>query len=410
MPRATVKRMARTCSKRTDVHRPGAIIPAHYECVLSFSLSSMEGGWPVPSHGINCELDHRRWVKDADGKERCINGEHAPGRQCCVIGFRQSGAVFARDGGPGKCDVCGAAFVHGDLWRHIPTGELIFLGHDCAEKYEMLADRSEYELAMGRLRRAAAVECEKARRAEERATFLDAHPGLSAALDREGEHYILADLAAKFREYRVLSDKQIALVQKIIHELDNPQAAEVNIPAPTGKVTFRGTVVSSKVMEGPYGRSIKATVKVTTPTGVWLAWGTEPASILDQLNRHQERKRGYEVELTATLKAGREPHFAIMSRPRGKVVKFACENPETCEGCQRAALGDAEYELRGFIRFQRGRELDARARGLFDKAVYAQWFADEAERRREIPAHNEAVYNHEYAWRRTHEGNQHNAW
>jgi len=402
------QRMARTYPKRTDPHRPGAIIPADYEYVFSFNCVTSMDGWPVPAFRINCELDNRTF--DADGKI-LKNGEHAPDGRCCVIGLRMvAREKFAAHGGPGKCTVCGAHYVYGDCWRHTPTGEIVFLGHDCADKYSLLADRSEAELAAARAKDATAKAILAAQSKKERAEFLANHPGLAAALERASEHHILADLAAKFRQYRVLSDKQIALVQKLVHELDNPQVAEVNVPAPTGKVTFRGVVVSSKVQEGAWGNSLKITVKVTTPEGVWLAWGTEPTGIVSELGRHTDRKKGYEVELTATLKAGRDPHFAIMSRPRGKVVKFACEQPETCEGCQRVALGDAAYELREFIRLQRVRELDARERGLFDKAVYAQWFADEAERTGRMPVHNEAVFSHDYAWYRTHEGEQHSAW
>lgn len=385
MPHATTKRMARKSQKRNDPHRPGAIIPAHYEYVFSFSLASSEGGWPIPSEGINCELDGRRWEKDADGKERCINGKHRDDGNCCVIGLRAVRRErFALGGGPGKCTVCGAHYIHGDAWRHIPTGEIVFLGQDCAAKYEMLADRSEHELRMGRLRAAAAVQCEKARRAEAYLAFCEAHEGLAAAL--ELEHYLLADLKRKLREHGALSDKQVALAFKIEQELKNPRPVDVHVPAPTGKQTFRGTVVSDKAMEGSYGVSIKITVKVTTPGGVWLAWGTAPALILDQARKHRRTAKGCEVEITATLKAGREPHFAIMGRPRGEVLTFPCEKPESCEGCERARLGHPAYELREFIRLQRQREENKRAAGLFDQAVYAQWLADEAERTGRLPA------------------------
>jgi hypothetical protein len=252
------------------------------------------------------------------------------------VHLRELGERFARDGGPGKCDVCGAVYVHGDVWRHKPSGELIFIGHDCADKYELLTSRSEWELAMGRLRKAAAVECEKARRADARKAFYEAHPGLEAVLDMN--HPLLADLKAKAFQYAELSDKQIALALKIADELKNPKAAEVTVPAPTGKTTFRGVIVSTKVHEGAYGSSLKMTVKVTTPAGVWLAWGTMPSAIVDD---HGGAK-GAEVEVTATLKKGRDAHFAIMNRPRGKVVTRACE--AGCERCLREQMGDAAYD------------------------------------------------------------------
>lgn len=315
-------------AKRTDPHRPGAIIPAHYEYVFSFSLSSSEGGWPVPSHGINCELDRRVIEKGDEGKERVINGEHNADGNCCVIGLR---AVrkdkFALGGGPGKCTVCGAHYIHGDAWRHMPTGEIVFLGHDCASKYEMLADRSEHELALGRLRAAAARQCEKAKRAEAFLAFCSEHEGLEEALGFE--HYILIDLREKLRVYGAISPKQIALAMKLAHELTHPEAAEVLVPAPVSdsRVTFQGLVVGTRNVQGSYGDSFKMTVKVTTPAGVWLAWGTAPSGVM---SGHGALK-GSVVEVTAKLKAGREPHFAIMNRPVGRVLKTSC--PPDCLGC-----------------------------------------------------------------------------
>ncbi len=44
---------------RTDPHRPGAIIATDYEQVLYYSLATTQDGWPIPSIGVNCELDGR---------------------------------------------------------------------------------------------------------------------------------------------------------------------------------------------------------------------------------------------------------------------------------------------------------------------------------------------------------------
>jgi len=91
---------------------------------------------------------------------------------------------------------------------------------------------------------------------------------------------------------------------------------EVNVPAPTGRTTFRGVIVSVKTHESAFGVTLKCTVKVTTPEGVWLAWGTLPKDIPADV------ERGTSVEITATLSAGREPHFAFFKRPYGKIIEF----------------------------------------------------------------------------------------
>ncbi len=310
--------------KRTDPHRPGAIVPAHYRYVFSYNCATTDGGWPIPSCGINCELDRR--VTNADGS--VTNGAHDADGECCQIGLLQSGKTVKT--GPGKCSVCGAHFVYGDVWEHEPTGEYIHLGHDCAAKYSMLADRSAWELADARARHNAAVQGLRAAKALRVAEFLDAHPGLSQAF--EVEHEIIGDIKAKLREYGSISPKQIALVMRLADETRNPRAPEATVPAPIGKQSFRGTVVSTKAYDSDYGTQIKMTVKVTTPQGVWLAWGTAPAACLADSCNHGGLK-GCEVEIKTTLKAGRDAHFAIMGRPRGKVLKLAC-GPD-CYSCKR---------------------------------------------------------------------------
>ena len=369
--------------KRTDPHRPGAIIPAHYEYALSFNLATTQDGWPVPSYGINCELDRRHEV---DGQ--IVNGKHDADGRCCTIGLRLIGKhKYALGGGPGKCTVCGACYIYGDAWIHKPTGDVVFLGHDCAQKYSLLADRSEHELALGRLRQAAATACLRAAKADQRAAFLLEHPGLEAAL--QGDHRILRDLASKFVEFTSLSEKQIALALKLKAELDNPKPVEVevNVPAPVGKQTFRGTVVSTRAYDGDWGVSYRMTVKVTTPAGVWLAWGTAPTYILDQIREHGMSTehgvlhglRGCEVEITAMLQKGRDAHFALMKRPRGELVSKRCSHDDNCDGCLRDRTGRL-YPFARELRDCRTAEVRSRADGRFDDAVRYQQLGDDAER------------------------------
>jgi hypothetical protein len=251
--------------------------------------------------------------------EQIINGEHDEDGLCCVVGMLSKGLVFVETGGTGKCSVCGACYVYGDVWKHEPSGEFIHIGHDCAHKYSMLTDRSEWELSHDRLVRASAIECQKAKNLEERLAFLKKHDGLEDAL--AVDHRIIRDIAERFASYRSLSDKQIALVFKLANEVRNPTpvVAERHCKAPNGRTTFIGKIVSTKVHESMYGETTKMTVKVITDEGCWLAWGTVPASI----DNVPGVLVGREVEITATLEAGREPHFVFMKRPRGDLLPGA---------------------------------------------------------------------------------------
>lgn len=295
-------------TKRTDPHRPGAIIPADYSYRCSYALATTVEGWPVPSWNIDLVVEIQAAAR--------------------VAGQRIFGA-------PGKCGSCGAVYTYGDLWQHGPSGDLLHVGHVCADKYTLMADRSAFELAMDRRNAAAAREIASRDRAERREAFYAENPGLREAL--ELDHPILQDLASKVGKWG-LSPKQIALALKIADEVRNPKAAEVHVDAPEGKVTFRGQIVSVKHQESAYGTTIKATIKVQTEAGSWLVWGTCPQAIIDQsheawrkaLNGAQAHPdgvfaamRGQEVEITATLRRGRDSYFALMTRPRGSLVQVA---------------------------------------------------------------------------------------
>lgn len=275
-------------ANRTDIHRKGAVIASDYEYVLSYSLATSQGGWPVPSYRVNCLLDRR--TKDHVPTEHDANGT------CCILGMREKGKLFAKHGNTGKCTICGAAFIYGDVWVHTKTGEHIHVGHDCADKYQMIADRSEFD----GLRASFA---EVAIKASEIQHFLDTHEGLADAL--KGDHNILRDLSSKLHQWRYLSDKQVALALKIFSEMNDPnRQVETLVPAPTeGRIDISGEIVSVKQTDW----GTRMTIKVKTPAGAWLAWGNVPKGLVPQ--------RGQSVTIRATAEAGREAHFCKYSRP-----------------------------------------------------------------------------------------------
>lgn len=277
-------------TKRTDCHRPGAIIPANYEPVLGYNCATTQDGWPVPSFGIVCELDRRTYNYDGS---LLANGAHNTPDQpvCCTTEAhrRAHEAGVAVYGSPGKCGVCGAWYIYGELWLHVPTGEYVHMGHDCASKYELMMDRSAAELANNRARAAVATQIRKAERAEEREAFLAAHPEVAdaftlgdAASDQRARR-VIADIAARFVQFCSLSDKQIAYLAKLADEIRNPAPDEVKVDAPTGKAEFTGTIVSAKLVPGYAYETYdwKVTIKVDTGAGIWLAWGTATRALLD---------------------------------------------------------------------------------------------------------------------------------
>lgn len=324
---------------RTDPHRPGAIIPADYTFVIWYSCATTVDGWPQPSIGINCELDRAQFdpVPGVPGYSRFVrSGQHNADGNCCVVGLHRAGVKWAPTGNTGHCSVCGAYFVYGEVWLHEPTGEHIHLGHTCAEKYQMLVDLSELEEFRKEQKALRATVHLKKLKQERIDAFLEANPGLRDALT-EGqlpaneEHlskdvvqkkYVMRDLSGKLQQYSSLTDNQVALALRLAEEIRNPLPPEVHVPAPTGRVTVEGEVVSVKQYESQFGTNWKMTVKVREVGGVWLCWVSVPSSIHDEYGHARMYEdglrgwlRGKRVRFCATLERGNEEHFAFGKRP-----------------------------------------------------------------------------------------------
>lgn len=339
---------------RTDAHRPGVIVPAHYTEWQYYSLSSSSGGVGTPPINLDCA-----WPVPVFDRRGRVTGTRVPpcadtGR-CCVASIERRWlehgvAIF---GSPGKCGVCGAHFVYGTVFRHDPSGELVHMGHDCAQKYAMLHDRSSLELELGRVRSATAARLSRAKNEAELEKFYANCPGLEADLelgraDGSKEERIIAEIGDKLSRFRSISDKQVQFVQRLAADLRRPVSARVeerHVEAPVGRcVEFVGEIVAVRVQDGFRGAEIKMTVKVTTVGGSWLAYGTMPRSLyvdagLDPRSLSQRyRGRCVRIRSTLILPPPREPgslgdvvdsgavvhdakrHFVWMSRPRAEYV------------------------------------------------------------------------------------------
>lgn len=150
--------------------------------------------------------------------------------------------------------------------------------------------------------------------------FLAQNPGLAA--DLALNHPVLADMNARLRRFGSLSDPTVAYARKLANDVRNP---ERHVPAPEGRVTVTGTVVSVKWHESNYGGSYKMTVKVATDDGSWLAWGSVPSKLS---GNPEKNLKGAVVEFTASLTRGKDDYFALYKRPTAaKVVTPAPESP-----------------------------------------------------------------------------------
>lgn len=354
-------------SQRTDEHRPGAIVPARYTHWNSYSLASSSGGFAMPSIGVDCAQPYPIYTYDAKTDRSVVTGYEHPvcpdSGRCCVRSTHRHAEAEGRAifGNAGKCGVCGACFVYGSMFRH-ENGEIVHMGHDCADKYEAMYDLSAWEVQRNRQEKALATAITAAKNEAERASFLDKFPGLaedlalatSKDLPQTKGAGILVDIARKFVTYRSLSPKQVEFVAKLANEIRNPpapKAEETKVEAPTGKgVEFEGEIVSVKNVEGQWGWSTKVTVKVMRPdgAGIWLAWGTLPANMCDLFSGNTQSLKGVRVAVKATLEASKgsersceycggsgkceESDYARNDSQTGRQYK-AVTRIVTCTGC-----------------------------------------------------------------------------
>jgi uncharacterized protein (DUF736 family) len=195
----------------------------------------------------------------------------------------------------------------------------VFLGHDCADKYDMVArnmDRKEWEAYRSALERKRSEAARMMIRAEARDQFIY-HHHLEDVFAVRDQNPILMDMYHRLHQWGTLSDKQIEFARKLAFEVRNPivKEEEKHVAAPTGRVTFEGIIVGAKWYDNAYGGDIKITVKVSTPEGIWLAWGTLPSKATDGTEGLAREQRGRTIKITATLSQGNEPHFAFFKRP-----------------------------------------------------------------------------------------------
>ncbi len=284
--------------KRTDCHRPGAIIPADYTQGDFYAFP--DDGDFLPDYFE-------------------VREQQAADREARASGLE----VF---GVPGVCGVCGAQFKYGAVFHHEPTQARVHMGHDCAGKYQMLANFAAWDAHAEAFKRARAGRLEAERRRVNLAAFAVEHPEAAAALEAP-THRILRDIAARNDGSAPLTEAQLALVLKISRE-EKARAElppEAHVDAPEGKLVVEGVVVSKRVVDSDWGSSIKMTVKIVTPAGSWLCWGTCPASLTVDPDRCE---RGDVVRFTATLKRGRDAHFAVFSRPTKASIVARAVKPE----------------------------------------------------------------------------------
>lgn len=313
-------------AKRNDIHRPSILIASDYTHLAEFGSIN---------YGVDAGGESQ---VDLIGDEDYVRSTYG-----------ERGAKIHGDGNLFQCDICGARYKYGSLFQHNPTNEVIVIGHDCADKMALAFDH----IAAGRIQDEAKAFRNARRKSLARKNKLRAWINgelvgsnlaptkeLLSALNVARGQYIVKSIRADLVKwidgrYPGLSIKQAALVIKLADEVRNPKPEEKHVALPVDgeRIVVEGEVVSAKTVSSMYGDTVKIVVKVSTPEGSWLVYGTRPSSLYDDLNEEFTAKceaaslagekcpewttlKGRTVSFTAkVVKGNKDEHFGFFSRP-----------------------------------------------------------------------------------------------
>jgi hypothetical protein len=284
---------------RTDIHRPGAINPAEYQFV---------GIWYDPQH------------VETVGGSQLMEEERENIRQF----MQEHGARWANHEHGGTCQCCGAHALYLAAFYHEHHNEVIRVGQDCAEKLGVGCEE-----AFNAARRKVASAKEYAT-GKARARLQLEELGLMSAwaLWDEAKYYgsdtdegIVVDMVRKLVTYGNLSDKQWEFLKRLMFRIENRAVVEAQRAAekaaaqdcPTGRLDIVGTVLTTRVVEGHYGDTLKMFVKTTEG---YTLWGTVPKGLTAE--------RGQEVRFRATVEPSeKDPKHGYFSRPTAQKAEIA---------------------------------------------------------------------------------------
>jgi len=287
-------------TQRTDTHKPSLLDPSEYTFVSAFYQGSSTAM-------MKCyDEEMAECYYPAVESEPVFNGNHA--NKC-------------------TCDHCGAAFAHGVLFRHVPTGELIHVGHICASNTVGLPSRAA--ALRKRAEQAQAEENERQKRheaatqwASENTDVVEFLAKYSVEVKDAGRrsHPFLDDMVRSLYKWGTLFPNQANAVRKFIANENKPKPApepEPTTPLIEGRREITGTVVSTKWQNSMYGETLKMLVREADGNKVW---GTVPSSITDAgylvMSSQDDALKGKTVTFTAKVeRSADDEHFGFFSRP-----------------------------------------------------------------------------------------------
>jgi len=236
-----------------------------------------------------------------------------------------------------SCDSCGAHYNNGVLFHHVTDDRTISIGWQCADKMGMTFNLAEANSLKDGAKSVGILKLANRLAWADRMAWGRANRNLLRAVTR-GQHYIAKDIRvrlAKGSRFYAPSEAQATLVLKLYAQQNEPEEPKVSAPIADKRQTVEGEIVSVRWKDSDYGGAFKMTVKITTPDGVWITWGTLPTKLEEEAYTEKQRREDFEtatvdilkgctVRFDAKLQAGNDEHFCFFKRPtKTSILKFA---------------------------------------------------------------------------------------
>ena len=277
---------------RTDIHKPSLLDPAEYEFMAAFYQGGSEDMMKSYQYDMQ-EYD------EALERYSVFQGNHDS---------------------KGTCDHCGAAFAHGALFLHIPTQELIHVGHICASNTVGLPDKAA--AARKKAEKYAAKQAAHRKQMEKTEGWRNENAVLLEWMEnQENPHGFIISLLSTVHKWGDLSQAQTRAAYKWMEgaakrEAKAAEAAERlsnAMPVRDGRYDILGTILSKKWKNTQFGDQLKMVVEL--PDGNRI-YGTVPKAL-----RAAGVEIGSEIKFTATVeKSKNDEHFGFFAKPTNAEV------------------------------------------------------------------------------------------
>jgi len=236
------------------------------------------------------------------------------------------GYALGSHGTAEQCGHCGSRIRYAALMVREDVREFIYVGETC------LGGRFELtKAAFQNLRKQAKLNlhAQQVRALRDEVTMnypalISRMADIATKQDVTHTEFFIADVYERFQRTGLLSDKQIAAVEKALvrydermvrlaqRDADKAKLLAAGVRVPEGKVTVVGEIVSIKWKDSDYGGCYKMTVR--SDEG-WVVWLTLPSAL-----EYEDATVGDRVSFNCTITASDDVTFGFGKRPTKAVI------------------------------------------------------------------------------------------